>query len=145
MVLLYVTLDGMSTAPNSPSAILDEFWVYCRRPHWTPGDYSEAVGKWQLFVPREEVDQAWASVVELVLAGRLGQAAKVSTARPNPNSVGGPNLHVIIVYAADWRDVADVRRILRTLREAGLARGWVHFKRDQRRGLEHMEAEAQGE
>jgi hypothetical protein len=47
----------------------------------------------------------------------------------NPNSSGGPAEHVVIVYAADWRDVADVRRILRTVR-AGLATGWVHFKRD---------------
>ena len=38
---------------------------------------------------------------------------------------------VIIVYANDWRDTADVRRILKTLRRAGLAGGWVHFKRDR--------------
>ena len=40
-------------------------------------------------------------------------------------------MHVIIVYANDWRDTADVRRILKTLRQAGLAKGWVHFKRDR--------------
>jgi hypothetical protein len=54
----------------------------------------------------------------------------VSTAKPNPNAVGAPNLHVLVVYASDWRDISDLRRILRKLREVGLAQGWVHFKRD---------------
>jgi len=40
-------------------------------------------------------------------------------------------VHVIIVYAADWRDLADLRRILGILRDAGLAQGWIHFKRDR--------------
>ena len=120
----------MFPATEPPSAITDEFWVYCLRPDWTPGD-SETVGKWQVFLPREEVDQAWASVVDLVRAGELGPVAKVSTACPSSKSVGGPNAHVIIVYAPDWRDLADVRRILGALRQAGLARGSVHFKRDR--------------
>ena len=120
----------MSSTTEPPSVITDEFWVYCRRTDWTLG-VSDIVGKWQLFVPRGRVDHAWAYVVELVQTGQLGPVAKVSTARPNPNSVGGRDLHVIIVYAPDWRDVVDVRRILRALREAGLARGWVHFKRDR--------------
>jgi hypothetical protein len=120
----------MSSTTEPPSVITDEFWVYCRRADWTLG-VSDIVGKWQLFVPRGRVDHAWAYVVELVQTGQLGPVAKVSTARPNPNSIGDWDLHVIVVYAPDWRDVADVRRILRALREAGLARGWVHFKRDR--------------
>ena len=34
-------------------------------------------------------------------------------------------------YAQDWRDLTDLRRILRKLRGNGLANGWVHFKRDR--------------
>ena len=37
---------------------------------------------------------------------------------------------MIIVYATDWRDLDDLRRILRALRDAGVAQGWLHFKRD---------------
>lgn len=62
--------------------------------------------------------------------GRARPAAKVSTAQPNPNAAGKHDKHVVIVYARDWRDLPDLRRILRTLRDFGLAQGWVHFKRD---------------
>jgi hypothetical protein len=117
----------MSSTTEPPSVITDEFWVYCRRPDWTRG-VSEIVGKWQLFVPRGRVDHDWSQVVELVQTGQLGPVAKVSTARPNPNSVGSGDLHVMIVYAPDWRDAADIRRILRPLREAGLARGVGPFQ-----------------
>jgi hypothetical protein len=40
-------------------------------------------------------------------------------------------MHVIIAYANDRRDTGNIRRILKTLRQAGLGKGWVHFKRDR--------------
>jgi len=113
-----------------PSQIADEYWVHVTMVGWPAHDNSH-VGKWQVFVSREHVDEAWTKVASLVLAGELGPSAKVSTARPNPNAVGGPDMHVVIVYAQDWRDLTDLRRILRKLREIGLATGWVHFKRDR--------------
>ena len=67
-----------------------------------------------MFLPREEVDQAWASVVELVLAGELGHVAKVSTARPSPNSVcigvatnAGVGKGRLIAALADIEPLAD--------------------------------------
>lgn len=113
-----------------PSQITDEFWVWVEVTNQQPYDES-CVGKWQVFVDRAHVDEAWTNVAALVLAGELGPSAKVSTARPNPNAVGGPDTHVVIVYAQDWRDLTDLRRILRKLRDIGLAQGWVHFKRDR--------------
>jgi Basophilic leukemia-expressed protein Bles03 len=114
---------------EKPSQITSDYWVYVEAPGRRAS--SDLYGKWQVFVPKDQVDEAWAVVVDLLVAGRLGPSAKVSTARNNSNSSSGPDMHVIIVYAADWRDVADVRRILRSLRDAGLAQGWVHFKRDR--------------
>jgi hypothetical protein len=117
------------TKSIKPSKVTDDYWVWAEvlsRPY-----EEENGGKWQVFVDREYVDEAWSSVAAGVLAGELGPSAKVSTAKPNPNAVGGPNLHVLIVYAGDWRDISDLRRILRKLREIGLAQGWVHFKRDR--------------
>ncbi len=121
-----------STKPRAarPSQITDEFWVWVEMTNQPPYDESWG-GKWQIFVDRAHVDKAWTNVAALVLAGELGPSAKVSTARPNPNAVGGPDAHVVIVYARDWRDLTDLRRILRKLREIGLAQGWVHFKRDR--------------
>lgn len=60
-----------------------------------------------------------------------GTVRKGVDCQAQSEQLSGPDLHVIIVYAPDWRDVAQVRRILKSLREAGIARGWVHFKRDR--------------
>lgn len=122
-------MHSMTTPASKPSQTAADFWIKVDAPGRAPGDLA-TVGKWQLFVSRDEVDGAWASVVDLLEAGGLGPAAKVSTLLSNPLSVN-PGGHVIIVYAADWRDVPDLRRLLQNLRATGLARGWVHFKRDR--------------
>jgi hypothetical protein len=125
----------VGTSSRKPSQNTSGFWIYKENPRQVPkrgnnprGD----PGKWQLFISRPNVDAVWATVTNLVQEGKLGPAAKVSTMKPNPNTPpGGTDLHVIIVYAADWRDVSDVRRILKSLRDSGLARDWIHFKRDK--------------
>ena len=113
-----------------PSQITDEFWVQVEMTNQPPYDESYG-GKWQVFIDRAYVDEAWTNIAALVFAGELGPSAKVSTARPNPNAVGGTDTHVVIAYAQDWRDLTDLRRILRKLREIGLGQGWVYFKRDR--------------
>jgi hypothetical protein len=123
-------MEGMPTAVNHPSKTTNADWVDIEVPDRPPRDY-DTIGKWQVFVPRATVDAVWAKVAELVLKGDLGPRAKVSTAKDSPINPGDPKNHVIVVYAADWRDVADVRRILRTLRQSGIAEGWLHFKRDR--------------
>ena len=127
------TADKTANA-DTPSRVNDEYWIYATdpgQPFIEEDPATTRVGKWQLFVPRQEVDHVWSVVAELVRRGQLGPTAKVATARESPNNPGAGDMHVIIVYANDWRDTADVRRILETLRQAGLARGWVHFKRDR--------------
>jgi superfamily II DNA or RNA helicase len=127
------TADVTANA-ETPSRVNDEYWIYATDPGQPLVEEDPAtttVGKWQLFVPRQKVDDAWALVAKLVRRGQLDRTAKVATARDNPNNPGAEDMHVIIVYANDWRDTADVRRILKTLRQEGLAKGWVHFKRDR--------------
>jgi hypothetical protein len=122
------------TAIDRPSQITDDYWMYATDPNQPTTDDGPATtttGKWQLFVARQHVDDAWATVAGLVRRGQLGPLAKVATTKENPNSPGQPDMHVIIVYANDWRDISDVRRILKTIRQAGLAKNWVHFKRDR--------------
>jgi hypothetical protein len=124
MMTIMVANDGL------PSKVTTDYFLHAHVPAGTLGSF-DTVGKWQVYVQREHVDEAWTTVAAMVAAGQLGPAAKVSTAKENPNSSSSPDVHVVIVYAADWRDVADLRRILRALRGAGLAQGWVHFKRDR--------------
>jgi hypothetical protein len=123
---------GVTVSPERPSQNAEQYWIYSERPDRPTLDATSAqtYGKWQVFASRRLVDQAWDTVANLVQTGKLGLSAKVATAKPNPNSSSGPD-PVIIVYAPDWRDVTEVRRILKVLREAGLAQGWVHFKRDR--------------
>jgi hypothetical protein len=130
---------------HQPSTETEEYWLGV----WRPGaeDHCEdddelvveniedllktTLGKWLVYVERPNVDEVWAKVARLVEACELGPSAKVSTARPNSNSDGPPDRHLICVYAEDWRDTADLARILAALRRAGLAQGATHFKRDR--------------
>lgn len=112
-----------------PSDSLESYWIFARAGKKSKQDFRHS-GKWMLMaLPKERIDEVWETVVALVTAGQLGPEAKVSTARPNPNSPS-PGKYAIMIYAYDWRDTNDLRRILRNLRTAGLATERISFKRD---------------
>jgi hypothetical protein len=77
----------------------------------------ENAGKWLIFVDRDKTDEAWRIIRDETIAGRLGISAKVSTAKPNPDS--RDDRKVIFVYTRDWQDEADVMRVRERLRELG--------------------------
>jgi Domain of unknown function (DUF1917). len=77
----------------------------------------ENAGKWLIFVDRDKTDEAWRVIRDETIAGRLGISAKVSTAKPNPDS--RDDRKVIFIYTKDWRDEADVMRVRQRLRELG--------------------------
>ncbi len=77
----------------------------------------ENAGKWLIFIEAGEVDAAWRWIRDETVAGRLGISAKVSTAKPNPES--RDDRKVIFVYTRDWRDEEDVMRVRERLRELG--------------------------
>ena len=121
----------MPVRPNSvqPSKVTDGYWLFARHSKQSDRDFSRC-GKWMLMaIPNDRVDDIWRTVAPLVEAGQLGPDAKVSTARPNPNSPV-PGTHAIMIYAHDWRDTDDLRRILTNLRHAGLGTARISFKRD---------------
>ena len=98
------------------------------RIHWivqdAPGPVErgvadEQVGKWLIFAPPDRVDEAWRTVRDETARGTLGISAKVSTAKPNPDSRDGRA--VIYVYTRDWADEADVMRVRERLRDLGFA------------------------
>lgn len=91
-------------------------WAYADRTAYPAP--TQRSGKWLIFVPRNDVDAVWPKIREAVKHGKLGACAKVSTARPNPNSPD-PHRHVVCVYTYDSEDVKDVRRIRTSLRELG--------------------------
>jgi hypothetical protein len=77
----------------------------------------ERVGKWLIFIPPGEVDDAWRKIRDETARGMLGISAKVSTARLNPDSHS--ERAVIYVYTRDWADETDVMRVRERLRDLG--------------------------
>jgi hypothetical protein len=82
-------------------------------------------------VPADLVDEAWTRIARATQEGRLGIAAKVSTALNNAESPHseGRAIHVICVYTADCRDVEDVMRALLGLRALGFTQR-LSYKED---------------
>ncbi|WP_292730543.1 putative phosphothreonine lyase domain-containg protein [Methanoculleus sp.] len=87
----------------------------------------EQVGKWLIFVPADEADEAWRKVRDETVRGELGISAKVSTAKPNPDS--RDERSVIYVYTRDWADETDVMRVRERLRDLGFAER-IGYKRN---------------
>lgn len=110
-----------------PSSTTDGYWILARGPKSRRGPGLNP-GKWLIFVSRTEIDASWERVVKALGEGLLGPEAKVSTARPNPNS-SDPSKHVICVYTHDGDDEADVRRVRAALRDIGIT-AKISYKTD---------------
>ncbi len=112
-----------------PSEVTDVYWIYAERKR---GKYPKATprsGKWLIFVDPENVDEVWAKIKKAVEEGKLGDSAKVSTAKPNPLA-GKSKAHVICVYTYDWTDEKDVKRIREELRKLGITNK-IPYKADE--------------
>ncbi|NLM29320.1 MAG: DUF1917 domain-containing protein [Methanomicrobiales archaeon] len=108
-------LEGEGILPSKTTRI---YWIAQDAPEPAPrGLDDEQVGKWLIFVPPDEADEAWRKVRDETARGLLGISAKVSTAKPNPDS--RDERTVIYVYTRDWADEADVMRVRERLRDLG--------------------------
>jgi len=111
-----------------PSEVTDVYWIYAVRKR---GKYPKATsrsGKWLIFVDPENVDEVWAKIKKAVEEGKLGDSAKVLTAK-SP-LVGKSKAHVICVYTYDWTDENDVKRIREELRKLGITNK-ISYKADE--------------
>lgn len=107
--------EGEGVMPGKTTTM---HWIVQDAPDVHPDAIEdELAGKWLIFLPPEEIDNAWIKVRDATCRKELGISAKVSTARPNPDS--RDNRKVIYVYTPDWRDEADVMRVRERLRELG--------------------------
>lgn len=119
--------DALAYADAKPSEVTDVFWIYALRKS---GKYPEPKrsGKWLIFVYDKDVDEVWAKIKKAVEEGRLGDSAKVATAKPKLTSK--PNLRVICVHTYDWTDEKDVKRIREELRKLGITNK-IPYKADE--------------
>jgi len=112
---------------DRPSGYTGDHYLRATGPQPAEGS-ARRPGKWLMFVSRSRVDALWDQIRRAVEAGRLGHAAKVSTALPDPLSPD-PKKHVICVYTADEEDAVDVRRVRNELRQLGVT--WkIPYKSD---------------
>jgi hypothetical protein len=101
-----------------PSKTTQMYWIVLDAPGSLPEAIEdENAGKWLLFQEPDAVDAAWKKIRDATVAHELGISAKVSTAKPNPDS--RDNRKVIYVYTKDWADEADVMRVRENLRALG--------------------------
>lgn len=111
-----------------PSMTTHMYWIVQDAPRPENEELNdELVGKWLIFVPANQANEAWRKVRDETCAGRLGTSAKVSTAKPNPES--RDERTVIYVYTRDWRDEADVMRVRERLRDLGFVER-IGYKRN---------------
>jgi len=101
-----------------PTKTAQMYWIVLDAPGSAPEAIEdENAGKWLIFQEPDVVDVAWKKVRDATVTHDLGISAKVSTAKPNPDS--RDNRKVIYVYTKDWADEADVMRVREKLRELG--------------------------
>ncbi len=113
---------------RQPSKVTDDYWIEARRKVADYPEYTDRGGKWLVFRSMDQLDEVWGHIRQAVEEGRLGNAAKVSTARPNPNG-NGADRGIICVYSYDWTDEQDVKRIREELRALGIT-GKIPYKSD---------------
>jgi Basophilic leukemia-expressed protein Bles03 len=111
----HMLCDGEGVIPSKTTQM---YWIVLDAPGSAPEAIEdENAGKWLIFQEPDQVDTAWKKVRDATVAGELGISAKVSTAKPNPDS--RDNRKVIYVYTKDWADETDVMRVRGKLRELG--------------------------
>ena len=107
--------DGEGVVPTKTTQM---YWIVQDAPGSAPEAIEdENAGKWLIFQEPDLVDDVWTKVRDATVALELGISAKVSTAKPNPDS--RDNRKVVYIYTKDWADEEDVLRVREKLRELG--------------------------
>jgi hypothetical protein len=116
------------TMNTNPLDVTEDYWLWAHRK---VGTYPEPVhnGKWMLFIPDAYINEVWKTIRTAVEEGKLGDTAKVATAKPNPHAQN-PHIKLICVYTYDVEDTRDVVRILQALRDLGFSQG-LSYKTDE--------------
>ena len=108
--------DGEGVVPTKTTQM---YWIVQDAPGSAPEAIEdENAGKWLIFQEPDLVDAVWTKVRNSTVALELGISAKVSTAKPNPDS--RDSRKVIYIYTKDWADEPDVMRVREKLRELGV-------------------------
>ena len=111
-----------------PSQDRSEYWKHAAVEGLKSWYSNQITGKWCIFHPSSEVDEAWEKISKAVKEGKLGAVAKVSTWHSAQQPQYKDN-HVICVYTDDYTDEKDVRRVRDALTDLGYLQP-LKYKRD---------------
>lgn len=116
---------------QKPSKITSRYWLHAERRKGKYPDLTASFngGKWLIFIPIQQIDEIWQRIKQATEDGKLGGAAKVSTAKLNPNTKN-QNTKVICVYTYDWTDKQDVKRVREELRHLRITQK-IPYKADE--------------
>ena len=111
-----------------PTKTTQMYWIVLDAPGSAPEAIEdENAGKWLIFQEPDWSMMPGRRCGMRRLHSRLGISAKVSTAKPNPDS--RDNRKVIYVYTKDWADETDVMRVREILRALGFVER-IGYKRN---------------
>lgn len=117
--------EGEGVIPSKTKRI---YWITQDAPGApTDAATSEKGGKWLVFVENDQADGFWKKIRTATAGSELGLSAKVSTAKPNPDS--RDNRSVIYVFTGNWEDEDDVMAVRERLKDLGVT--WrIGYKRN---------------
>eukprot|EP01059_Diplonema_ambulator_P031191 TRINITY_DN5666_c0_g2_i1.p1 TRINITY_DN5666_c0_g2~~TRINITY_DN5666_c0_g2_i1.p1 ORF type:complete len:163 (+),score=19.25 TRINITY_DN5666_c0_g2_i1:54-491(+) len=121
-------VDGMC-----PLEVTYDYWVFeCMEEQSRASGMTEDSGKWMLFYPNEQINEAWQRACHLYRGGYLPgvHSMKVSTGKPNPRCSSSAT-KVIIFYCGPSADKTKMLSIGRTIASAmGVSGTTISYKPD---------------
>lgn len=82
-----------------------------------PMNYDILVGKWLIFIERNQIDEMWGEISSAIKIGKLPYDAKVATAKQSP--LRKNTTHVICIYTPNFLFRDDVRNCRAMLKNLG--------------------------
>jgi ribosome-binding ATPase YchF (GTP1/OBG family) len=116
-----------------PSKCIHNSWIYSypqgnHDKEVEPLEDISKVGKWLVFIDRNNIDRIWSDIKKATEKGTLGIEAKVSS-KKQTDAFGNKKEHVICVYTKNLEDKDDVMRVRNQLRKLGINHK-IPYKRD---------------
>lgn len=106
-------------------------WLYAANNKYDKDtiDYRK-VGKWMLFLTKDQVNTVWDKIKQAVTDGYLWRS-KVSTSEEVP--ANNRENHAIMIYTKDYTDLDDIINVLNFLEDSGIKapNTIIKYKTDQ--------------
>lgn len=107
----------------------DMYWLWAKNNKYDLATIqSKKIGKWMLFLTKQQADVIWDKIKQAIRDGDLW-TAKVSTSDPEKPR----DTHAVMIYTKDYTDLNDVINVLNFLESSGITspQTIIRYKTDQ--------------